>query len=172
MPGLGGSPMALIVAGAVAFLAFYFVPGMLGMRTGLLFLSVRRRQQHVLERLGGYFLPEFSWAFADRLVQRGGPTYAAILILEGIGLPQHAVALYGTGGPIQSGVCGSGGSLGHCFRPGWRRLRHPVCSPRAATFFPIVLDSDAACVSARIAASLHAGNLSFPFRIRYQAFAH
>jgi cytosine permease len=133
MLGLGGSLMALIVAGAIAFLAFYFVPGMLGMRTGLPLYVVG---SSTFGTVGGYFLPGIFMG----LLQIGwfsvGTYYAAILILEGIGLPQHAVALYGQGGQFSPVFVAITIVWGIVFAlVGAYGIQYVA---RVATFFPIV----------------------------------
>lgn len=146
MLGLGGSLVALVVAGFVAFLFFYYVPGLLGMQTGLPLYIVGTS---TFGTIGGYFLPGVFMG----LLQIGwfsvGTYYAAILILEGIGLPQHAVSLYGQGQQFSAVFVAVTAVWGVLFGlVGAYGIKYVA---RVATFFPIV-PIIMLLVSARLAA--------------------
>ena len=133
MLGLGGSLIALIVAGGIAFLAFYLVPGLLGMQTGLPLYIVGTS---TFGTIGGYFLPGIFMG----LLQIGwfsvGTYYAAILILEGIGLEEHAVSLFGQGQQFSPLFVAVAVIWGVAFAlVGAYGIKYVA---RVATFFPII----------------------------------
>lgn len=146
MLGLGGSLVALIAAGGIAYLLFYYVPGRLGMQTGLPLYIVGTS---TFGTVGGYFLPGIFMG----LLQIGwfsvGTYYAAILILEGIGLKEHAVALYGQGGQFSPIFVAVTIVWGVAFAlVGAYGIKYVA---RVATFFPII-PIIMLLVSARLAA--------------------
>ncbi len=94
MAGLGGCLMALVVAGGLAYGLFYFVPGMLGMRTGLPLYIVGTS---TFGTIGGYAVPGIFMGLLQIGWYSVATYYAAKLVLAGVGLGDHAVAMFAPG---------------------------------------------------------------------------
>ncbi len=155
MLGLGGSLIALAVAGGIAFALFYWVPGMLGMKTGLPLYIVGTS---TFGTIGGYFLPGIFMGLLQIGWYSVGTYYAALLILKGIGLPQYAVSLYGEGGQFSLVFLITTILWGYIFALiGAWGIKYVA---RVATFFPIV-PIVMLLVSARLAAP-HVGGYEAP----------
>ncbi len=95
MAGLGMCLLGLVIAGFLAFALFYYVPGMLGMKTGLPLYIVGTS---TFGTKGGYFLPGIFMG----LLQIGWysvATYmAADLVLKGVGLGEYSTSIFGARG--------------------------------------------------------------------------
>ncbi len=82
--------VGIVLAGLLCHFLFYFVPGMLGMKTGLPLYIVGTSTFGVK---GGYFLPGIFMGLLQIGWYSVGTFYAAKFILNGIGQP--AITLYG-----------------------------------------------------------------------------
>ncbi len=82
--------LGIVVAGLICHFLFYFVPGMLGMKTGLPLYIVGTSTFGVR---GGYFLPGIFMGLLQIGWYSVGTFYAAKFILNGIGQP--AITMYG-----------------------------------------------------------------------------
>lgn len=94
MAGLGGCLMALVVAGALAYGLFYFVPGLLGMQTGLPLYIVGTS---TFGTIGGYAVPGIFMGLLQIGWYSVATYYAAKLVLAGVGLGDHAKAMFAPG---------------------------------------------------------------------------
>jgi cytosine permease len=94
MAGLGGCLLGLLIAGGIAFALFYWVPGLLGMRTGLPLYIVGTS---TFGTRGGYLIPGIFMGLLQIGWYSVSTYYAAYLVLKGIGLDQYAVSLFGEG---------------------------------------------------------------------------
>ncbi|NOX55077.1 MAG: hypothetical protein GXP27_11700, partial [Planctomycetes bacterium] len=94
MAGLGLCLLALVVAGFLSFALFYYVPGMLGMRTGLPLYIVGTS---TFGTKGGYFLPGIFMGLLQIGWYSVATYYAADLVLRGVGLGEYSTSLFGTG---------------------------------------------------------------------------
>lgn len=92
--GLMTCLLGLVVAGGLAVVLFYFVPGVLGMKTGLPLYVVGTS---TFGTKGGYFLPGFFMGVLQIGWYSVATFYAADMVLRGVGQEAHAVSLYGAG---------------------------------------------------------------------------
>jgi len=90
--GLGVALLALVCAGVLSVVLFYAVPGLLGMRTGLPLYIVGTS---TFGTKGGYFLPGIFMGLLQIGWYSVATFFAAKLVLEGIGLKEHAVSVFG-----------------------------------------------------------------------------
>jgi cytosine permease len=90
--------LGIVIAGLICHFLFYFVPGMLGMRTGLPLYVVGTS---TFGTKGGYFLPGIFMGLLQIGWYSVGTFFAVKLILNGLGMP--AVTLYG---PPEAGHAG------------------------------------------------------------------
>jgi len=133
MTGLGGCMVALIVAGALAFALFYWVPGLLGMKTGLPLYIVGTS---TFGTRGGYFIPGIFMGLLQIGWYSVGTYYAADFALRGIGLGEHSVSLFGEGGQFGFLFVVTTIIWGYAFAfIGALGIKYVA---RMATFFPII----------------------------------
>ena len=90
MAGLGMCLAALVVGGLAAFALFYYVPGLLGMKTGLPLYIVGTS---TFGTRGGYFLPGIFMGLLQIGWYSVATYYAAMLVLEGVGLGNYATTV-------------------------------------------------------------------------------
>jgi len=91
MAGLGMCLAALAVGGLAAFALFYYVPGMLGMKTGLPLYIVGTS---TFGTRGGYFLAGIFMGLLQIGWYSVATYYAAKLVLEGVGLGSYATTIF------------------------------------------------------------------------------
>jgi cytosine permease len=133
MAGVGGCLMALVLAGGLAFALFYWVPGLLGMRTGLPLYIVGTS---TFGTIGGYFIPGIFMGLLQIGWYSVSTYYAADFALKGIGLGEHSVSLFGQGGQFSLLFVLTTIVWGYAFAfIGALGIKYVA---RMATFFPIV----------------------------------
>jgi cytosine permease len=133
MAGLGMCLLALVVAGLLAVFLFYYVPGLLGMKTGLPLYIVGTS---TFGTHGGYFLPGIFMGLLQIGWYSVATYYAAELVLNGVGLGEYATSLYGTGGQFSIVFVGTAIVWGYLFAfIGALGIQYVA---KVATFFPIV----------------------------------
>jgi cytosine permease len=93
---LGMLLLGIVLAGLICHFLFYYVPGMLGMQTGLPLYIVGTS---TFGTKGGYFLPGIFMGLLQIGWYSVGTFYAAKFILNGIGKP--AITMYGPPEPGQ-----------------------------------------------------------------------
>lgn len=133
MAGIGGCLFGLFVAGGLAFALFYWVPGLLGMRTGLPLYIVGTS---TFGTLGGYLIPGVFMGLLQIGWYSVGTYYAADFMLKGIGLGEHSMTLLGEGGTFSLLFVLTAIIWGYAFAfIGALGIKHVA---RMATFFPLV----------------------------------
>jgi cytosine permease len=133
MAGLGGCLFALVIAGGLASSLFYFVPGLLGMRTGLPLYIVGTS---TFGTMGGYFIPGIFMGLLQIGWYSVATFIAADFLLRGIGLESYSVSLFGEGQQFGLLFVVTTVVLGYLFAlVGALGIKHVA---RVATFFPIV----------------------------------
>jgi cytosine permease len=88
--GLGVCLFALVVAGTLCHVAFYYVPAMLGMKTGLPLYAIG---SSTFGATGGYLMPGLLMGFLQVGWFAVGTFIATDFILKGLGLPSTPGAL-------------------------------------------------------------------------------
>jgi cytosine permease len=133
MAGLGACLLGLVVAGLVAVFLFYYVPGLLGMKTGLPLYIVGTS---TFGTKGGYFLPGIFMGLLQIGWYSVATYYAAGLVLKGVGLDQYVSSLYGEGGQFSAVFVVTAIIWGYLFAfIGALGINYVA---RVATFFPII----------------------------------
>ena len=94
MTSLGNCLLGLVVGGFAAFALFYYVPGMLGMKTGLPLYIVG---SSTFGAKGGYFLPGIFMGLLQIGWYSVATYFAASLVLKGVGAESYATSLFGEG---------------------------------------------------------------------------
>lgn len=95
MANLSIALVSLICAGVLSVAAFYLVPGLLGMKTGLPLYVVG---SSTFGSKGGYFLPGIFMGLLQIGWYSVATYFAAGLVLKGVGMNEHAVSIFGEGG--------------------------------------------------------------------------
>ena len=133
MAGLGVCLLGLVVAGLLAMFLFYYVPGLLGMKTGLPLYIVGTS---TFGTKGGYFIPGIFMGLLQIGWYSVATYYAAGLVLKGIGLNEYATSLYGEGGSFSIVFVITAIIWGYLFALiGALGIEYVA---KVATFFPIV----------------------------------
>lgn len=133
MAGLGMCLLGLVVAGLLAVVLFYYVPGMLGMKTGLPLYIVG---SSTFGTKGGYFLPGIFMGLLQIGWYSVATYYAAGLVLKGCGFGEYATSLYGEGGQFSIVFVGTAILWGYLFAfIGALGISYVA---KVSTFFPIV----------------------------------
>jgi cytosine permease len=86
--------VSLVCAGALSVVAFYLVPGLLGMKTGLPLYVVG---SSTFGSKGGYFLPGIFMGILQIGWYSVATYFAAGLVLKGLGQGDYAVSIFGEG---------------------------------------------------------------------------
>jgi cytosine permease len=133
MAGLGMCLLGLVVAGLLAVFLFYYVPGLLGMKTGLPLYIVGTS---TFGTHGGYFLPGVFMGLLQIGWYSVATYFAAMLVLQGLGLDNYATSIYGAGGQFSIVFVGTTILWGYLFALiGALGIGYVA---KVATFFPIV----------------------------------
>lgn len=151
MAGLGWSLAALVVAGLIAYALFYYVPGMLGMKTGLPLYIVGTS---TFGTKGGYFLPGIFMGLLQIGWYSVATYFAAKLLLAGVGAEGYATALFDATGQFSIVFVITTIVWGYLFALlGALGIKYVAA---IATFFPIV--PIIMLIVAAVAASGHVGD--------------
>jgi cytosine permease len=149
--GLGMCLLGLLLAGLLAVFLFYYVPGLLGMRTGLPLYIVGTS---TFGTKGGYFLPGIFMGLLQIGWYSVATFYAAKLVLEGVGLGNYVTTILDPSKKTSPLLfAGTAIAWGYLFAfIGALGIKYVA---KVATFFPIVPIT--MLVIAAVAAAPHVG---------------